>query len=42
MFFTAIHQIVKVGLTLSLHDLQAQPGGEAFAEAAWQEPIYSS
>ena len=28
---------VKVGLTLSLHDLQAQPGGEAFAEAAWQE-----
>ena len=28
---------VKVGLTLSLHDLQAQPGGETFAEAAWQE-----
>ena len=28
---------IKVGLTLSLHDLQAQPGGEAFAEAAWQE-----
>ena len=25
---------VKVGLTLSLHDLQAQPGGEAFAAAA--------
>lgn len=28
---------VKVGLTLSLHDLQAQPGGERFAEAAWEE-----
>ena len=28
---------VKVGLTLSLHDLQAQPGGESFAEAAWAE-----
>ena len=33
----AICPQVKVGLTLSLHDLQAQPGGEAFAEAAWQE-----
>lgn len=33
----AICPEVKVGLTLSLHDLQAQPGGEAFAEAAWQE-----
>lgn len=28
---------VKVGLTLSLHDLQPQPGGEAFAAAAWEE-----
>ena len=28
---------IWVGLTLSLHDLQAQPGGEAFAEAAWEE-----
>ncbi len=28
---------VKIGLTLSLHDLQALPGGEAFAEAAWEE-----
>lgn len=28
---------VKVGLTLSLHDLQAQPGGESFAKAAWEE-----
>ena len=33
----AICPQIKVGLTLSLHDLQAQPGGEAFAEAAWQE-----
>ena len=28
---------LKVGLTLSLHDLQALPGGEHFAEAAWEE-----
>lgn len=28
---------VKVGLTLSLHDLQALPGGETYAEAAWEE-----
>ena len=28
---------VKVGLTLSLHDLQARPGGEALADAAWDE-----
>ena len=28
---------LKVGLTLSLHDLQAQSGGEHFAEAAWEE-----
>lgn len=28
---------VKVGLTLSLHDLQALPGGESFAAAAWEE-----
>lgn len=33
----AICPHVKVGLTLSLHDLQAQPGGEPFAEAAWKE-----
>lgn len=33
----AICPHVKVGLTLSLHDLQAQPGGETFADAAWQE-----
>ena len=28
---------MKVGVTLSLHDLQAQPGGKAFAEAAWDD-----
>ena len=28
---------IRVGITLSLHDLQAQPGGETFAEAAWDE-----
>ena len=28
---------IRVGLTLSLHDLQSQPGGEAFADAAWEE-----
>lgn len=36
----AIHAVcpkLQVGLTLSLHDLQALPGGEAFAEAAWDE-----
>ena len=33
----ALYPQRKVGGTLSLHDLQAQPGGEAFAEAAWDE-----
>ena len=33
----ALFPNIKVGLTLSLHDLQALPGGEAFAEAAWDE-----
>ncbi|MBR5739604.1 MAG: family 1 glycosylhydrolase [Lachnospiraceae bacterium] len=28
---------IRVGLTLSLHDLQALPGGESFEEAAWNE-----
>ncbi len=28
---------MKVGVTLSMHDLQAQEGGEPFAEAAWEE-----
>ena len=33
----AIRPEIKVGITLSLHDLQALPGGEAFAENAWEE-----
>ncbi len=33
----AIRPEIRVGLTLSLHDLQALPGGESFAEAAWDE-----
>ena len=33
----ALRQEIKVGLTLSLHDLQPLPGGESFAEAAWDE-----
>ena len=33
----AIHPEIQVGITLSLHDLQALPGGEAFAEKAWEE-----
>lgn len=33
----AIRPEIKVGLTLSLHDLQALPGGEVFADAAWDE-----
>ena len=33
----AICPQIQVGLTLSLHDLQALPGGESFAEAAWEE-----
>ena len=28
---------IKVGITLSMHDLQAQDGGESFAKAAWDE-----
>ena len=28
---------IKVGLTLSLHDLQAYPGGEAYAETEWAD-----
>ncbi len=28
---------IKVGITLSMHDIQAAAGGEAFAEAAWDE-----
>ena len=33
----AIHPEVRVGITLSLHDLQAFSGGEEFAEKAWDE-----
>ena len=33
----ALHPEIQVGITLSLHDLQALPGGEAFAEKAWDE-----
>ena len=33
----AIHSDIKVGITLSLHDLQALPGGEKYAEDAWNE-----
>ena len=33
----AIHPEIQVGITLSLHDLQPLPGGEAFAEKAWDE-----
>ena len=35
-----IHELIpsaKVGMTLSLRDIQAAPGGEARAEAAWAE-----
>lgn len=28
---------LKIGLTLSLHDIQPVPGGEAFAESNWDE-----
>lgn len=28
---------LKIGLTLSLHDMQALPGGETFAETEWNE-----
>ena len=33
----ALYSNIKVGITLSMHDLQALPGGEGFAEAAWEE-----
>ncbi len=33
----ALYPNIKVGITLSMHDLQALPGGEGFAEAAWEE-----
>ena len=33
----ALYPNIKVGITLSMHDLQALSGGESFAEAAWDE-----
>ena len=33
----ALYPQIKVGITLSMHDLQALPGGEKFAEEAWTE-----
>ena len=33
----ALYPDIKVGVTLSMHDLQALPSGESFAEAAWDE-----
>lgn len=33
----AIYPQIRVGITLSLHDLQALPGGEQYAEDAWDE-----
>ena len=33
----AVRPDIRVGITLSLHDLQALEGGETFAEKAWDE-----
>ncbi len=33
----ALYPNIKVGITLSMHDLQALPGGEKYEEAAWDE-----
>ena len=33
----ALYPNIKVGITLSMHDLQALPGGESFRDAAWDE-----
>ena len=33
----AIRPEVQVGITLPLHDIQALPGGESYAEKAWDE-----
>ena len=33
----ALHPNIRVGITLSMHVCQALPGGERFAEAAWDE-----
>lgn len=36
----AIRPELKIGITLSLHDFQALPGGEAHAEAEYDEEFY--
>ena len=33
----ALYPNIQVGITLSMHDCQALPGGASFAEAAWDE-----
>ncbi len=33
----ALYPDIKVGITLSMHDLQALEGGESFVQAAWEE-----
>ncbi len=33
----ALYPNIRIGITLSMHDLQALPGGESFVEAAWEE-----
>lgn len=33
----AVHPALQIGLTLSLHDIQAKPGGEQEAEREWNE-----
>ena len=33
----ALYPQIKVGITLSLHDLQALPGGEPYVRAGWDE-----
>ena len=33
----ALYPNISVGITLSMHDLQALPGGESFTQAAWDE-----
>lgn len=35
----ALYPDIKVGLTLSLHDFQSQPGGEAAAKKEWDDEI---
>ena len=35
--FNKLYPDIRVGITLSMHDCQALPGGESQAEAAWDE-----